>query len=250
MTTKKNLWKYPPAENLLTGKVILVTGAADGIGRALSLACGRLGATVVLLDKMVPRLEKLYDEIETAGGPQPAIYPMNLEGASVKDYADLADNISQQLGRLDGLVNNAGWIGVMTPFTLLDVEMYQRIMTVNLHAPYLLTQACIPLLKASDDPSIVFSTHRCNRAYWGPFAVAKSAQLGLIELLAHEYSGEQPIRINGVDSGPVNTEMRRHHYPGEDWNTLPLPENIIQPYLYFLGADSKGVSGQNVERTA
>ncbi|HID82602.1 MAG TPA: YciK family oxidoreductase [Chromatiales bacterium] len=245
MTVDERL-NYQPADDLLKDRVILITGASDGIGRALSLAAAKLGATVVLLSKTISKLEKVYDEIEAAGSPQPAIYPMNFKGATVKDYQDLADNIEQQLGRLDGLVNNAGWIGVITPFTQLSPELYQQVMTVNLHAPFLLTQAVLPLLQKADDPSIVFSTHECQRAYWGAFGVAKAGQEGLLKILAHEYSGENPIRVNGIDTGPVNTQMRRHHYPGEDWSKHPAPEDVIAPYLYFLGPDSADTSGENM----
>ena len=244
--TVDELLKYQPADDLLKDRVILITGASDGIGRALSLAVAKLGATVVLLSKTISKLEKVYDEIEAAGSPQPAIYPMNFQGATVKDYQDLADNIEQQLGRLDGLVNNAGWVGAITPFTQLSPELYQQVMTVNLHAPFLLTQAVIPLLQKADDPSIVFSTHDCTRAYWGAFGVAKSGQEGLLKILAHEYSGEKPVRVNGIDTGPVNTQMRRHHYPGEDWSKLPAPEDVIAPYCYFLGPESAGTSGENI----
>jgi len=241
------LLNYQPADGLLKDRVILVTGASDGIGRALSIAAAKLGATVVLLSKTISKLEKVYDEIEANGSPQPAIYPMNFEGATVRDYHDLAENIQQQLGRLDGLVNNAGWVGAITPFTQLSPEMYQQVMTINLHAPFLLTQACLPLLQQAQDASIVFSTHACNRAYWGAFGVAKSGQQGLLQILAHEYSGENPVRVNGVDTGPVNTQMRRQHYPGEDWSKLPLPEDVIAPYLYLLGSDGSEMSGKNFE---
>lgn len=244
--TVNEILNYQPADNLLKDRVILITGASDGIGRALSLATAKLGATVVLLSKTISKLEKVYDEIEAAGSPQPAIYPMNFEGATVKDYQDLADNIEQQLGRLDGLVNNAGWVGAITPFAQLNPELYQQVMTVNLHAPFLLTQACLPLLQKADDPSIVFSTHECNRAYWGAFGVAKSGQEGLLKILAHEYSGDHPIRVNGIDTGPVNTQMRRHHYPGEDRDKLPAPADVIAPYCYFLGPKSAGTSGENI----
>ncbi len=242
----EKLLRYKAGGQLLRDRVILVTGASDGIGRALSIAAAGLGATVVLLSKTISKLEKVYDEIEENGGPQPAIYPMNLKGATVKDYQDLAANIETQLGRLDGLVNNAGWVGVITPFTQLAPEMYQKVMTINLHAPFLLTQACLPLLQKSDDASIVFSTHQCTRAYWGAFGVAKAGQEGLLKILAHEYSGENPVRVNGIDTGPVNTQMRRTHYPGEDWSKLPNPEDVVAPYLYFLGPDSAGVSGKNI----
>ncbi|MFP4080278.1 MAG: SDR family NAD(P)-dependent oxidoreductase [Ectothiorhodospira sp.] len=244
--TAHPLLDYQPATDLLKDRVILITGAAEGIGRALALACARHGATVVLLDKVIKRLEKVYDEIEAAGGPQPAIYPMNLEGATAKDHQDLADNLDREFGRLDGLVNNAGWIGALTPVRHYQLELWARVITTNLHAPFLLTHAVLPVLEKAPDPCIVFSTHDCQRANWGAFGVAKAGQLGLMQILAAEYRGSGRMRINGVDTGPVRTHMRIDHYPGEDPEQHPLPETMIAPYLYLLGPDSRGTTGENL----
>ncbi|WP_407922438.1 SDR family NAD(P)-dependent oxidoreductase [Acidihalobacter prosperus] len=241
--------QYEARPDLLAGRIVLVTGAGDGIGKALSLACAHAGATVILLGKTVKKLEAVYDGIEAAGGAQPAIYPMNLEGATAKDYADLMDNIEGEFGHLDGLVNNAGWVGALTPFKHYDVELWARVMTVNLHAPFLLTRACLPLLERAEDPAIVFSTHHCQRAYWGAYGIAKAGQKGMLDILAAEYDADSnhPIRVNGVDSGPVATRERRAHYPGEPPDAHPAPETVIAPYLYFLGPDSRGVSGTDLE---
>lgn len=241
--------QYTPRSDLLKDRVILITGAGDGIGKALSLACAAHGATIILLGKTVKKLEAVYDAIETASGPQPAIYPMNLEGATPKDYSDLLDNIEGEFGQLDGLVNNAGWVGALTPFKHYDVELLARVMTVNLYAPILLTRFCLPLLENAEDPAIVFSTHHCQRAYWGAYGIAKAGQKGLLDILTSEYDSESnhPIRINGVDSGPVSTRERRAHYPGEAADANPPPDQVIAPYLYFLGPDSRGVSGMDFE---
>ncbi len=238
---------YQPRENLLRDRVILITGAADGIGAALAKASAALGATVILLDKSVPKLETVYDQIVEAGAPQPAIMPLDLLGANVGDYASFADTLTTEFGRLDGLVHNAGWIGALTPFAFCDATLYHKVMTINLHAPVLLTQACLPLLRESDDPTLVFSSHACQRAYWGAFGIAKAGLLGLMQILADEFSGESAIRVNAVDTGPVNTAMRRLNFPGENAQRHPAPEAVIAPYLYFLGPDAHGVTGLNVE---
>ncbi|MEJ2655311.1 MAG: SDR family NAD(P)-dependent oxidoreductase, partial [Acidihalobacter sp.] len=167
---------YEPSSNLLAERVILITGAGEGIGRTLSLACAAHGATVVLLDKAVKPLEAVYDEIEAAGGAQPAIYPMNLEGATSKDHADLAENLGREFGRLDGLVNNAGWIGARDPIKDYDIELWSRVLMVNLYAPFLMTRACLPLLEQAADPAIVFSTHDIRDAGDGAYGVAKAGQ--------------------------------------------------------------------------
>ena len=139
---------YHPDKNLLNGRTILVTGAGDGIGRAVALACAERGATIILLGRTVHKLETVYDEIKNNGGPEPAIYPMNLEGASADDYDELNTNIDREFGRLDGLFNNAGWLGASTPIEIYDTELWYKVMQVNLNGPFLLTQACLPLLRA------------------------------------------------------------------------------------------------------
>ncbi|MFW5453363.1 SDR family NAD(P)-dependent oxidoreductase [Thioalkalivibrio sulfidiphilus] len=244
--TPEELLAYQPAPDLLRDRVILVTGAGMGIGRALSLACAGLGATVILLDKEIRALEAVYDEIEKAGGTQPAIYPMNLEGATAKDHEDLAQNVEKELGRLDGLVHNAGWIGGFTPLKLYDVELWSRVITANLHAPFLLTRAVLPLLETAGDPAVVFSAHESAKAYWGAFGVAKAGQEAMLKILAAEYQGERFMRVNGVDSGPLRTQMRVQHYPGENPNKNPTPESVIAPYLYFLGPDAGRTTGEIV----
>jgi NAD(P)-dependent dehydrogenase (short-subunit alcohol dehydrogenase family) len=244
--TPEQLLDYRPAADLLAERVILVTGAGAGLGRALALACARLGAAVILLDKEIRPLESVYDEIERAGGRQPAIYPMNLEGATARDHEDLATNVEAQLGRLDGLVHNAGWIGALTPLKHYDVELWSRVITTNLHAPFLLTRAVLPLLEAAPDPAVVFSAHECARAYWGAFGVAKAGQEALLKILAAEYSGDRFMRVNGVDPGPLRTQMRTQHYPGENPENNPLPESVLAPFLYFLGPDAGRTTGEIV----
>lgn len=247
--TPETLLAWQPPEKYLDGRVILVTGAAEGIGKQLSLACGRLGATVILVDRSTRQLNKVYDAIEQAGGPQPVLCQINLETAMPKDYDDLAGMIDDAFGRLDGLVNNAGRIGGLTPFRLYDPENWLKVMAVNLHAPFLLTRACLPLMEKAEDPSIVFSTHDCRRAYWGAFGVAKAGLEGMLAILAAEYDGiDRPIRVNGVDTGPARTAMRLGVYPGEDPMQNPAPEDLIAPYLWFLGPESRGVTGRNVSK--
>jgi NAD(P)-dependent dehydrogenase (short-subunit alcohol dehydrogenase family) len=240
------LIQYSPPENLLRDRVILVSGASDGIGRAVSLAYAAKGATVVLLAKTLNKLEYVYDCIEAAGYPQPAIYPMNLELATPKDYDDLAATLDSEFGRLDGLLNNAGWVGGLTPLQHYDIERWIRVMTINLHAPFFLTKACLPLLQSSPDPAILFSTHNCLRAYWGAYGISKHGLAGMMSILALELDGDQPIRVNGIDTGPVQTWLRMQNYPAEDPNKLSKPETVTAPYCYFMGPDSRGVTGQNL----
>ena len=243
----QDLLNYPAAPELLKDRVILITGAGSGLGAALAKRCAQLGATVVLLDKSMKPLEAVYDAIEAAGGPQPAIYPMNLEGATAKDYEDLRDNLEAEFGRLDGLVNNAAWVGALTPIEHYDLELWAKVITINLHAPFLLSHALLPLLLKAPDPSIVFSTQACSKAYWGAFGAAKAGQHALMDILAHEHGGKRWIRVNGIDTGPMRTPLRVSHYPGEDPAQNPEPEAMVGPYVYFLGPDAGKTTGQNIE---
>lgn len=240
--------RYEAPPSLLAERIVLITGAGHGIGRALSLACAAHGATVVLLDKAVKQMEVVYDDIEAAGGAQPAIYPMNLEAATVKDYADLADKLGGEFGHLDGLVNNAGWIGAQNPLKDYDIEMWSRVLTVNLHAPFLLTRACLPLMERAADPAIVFSTHQVRGPGGGAYGIAKAGQEAMLGILAAEHGPEcpHPIRVNGIDTGPVATgECQTQSADGTAEETA-VPEAVVAPYLYLLGNDAGSLTGQNL----
>lgn len=241
-----DLTDYTPASDLLSQRTILVTGAGDGIGRAVSIALARHGATVVLLGRTIRKLEAVYDTIEKAGGPQPAIYPMNLEGATPHDYVELAIKLGEEFGVLDGLLHNAAELRSLSRIDDYDIELWYKVMQVNLNAPFMLTQACLPLLRKSKDASVVFTSDRVGRkgkAYWGAYGVSKFALEGLMETLADE-NENSAIRVNSFDPGPVRTAMRASVYPGEDVAQLPLPEDVVTPYLWLMGPDSIGVSGQ------
>ena len=238
---------YHPATDLLAGRVILVTGAGGGLGKTAAVTLAAHGATVVLLGRKVKPLERVYDIIEEAGGPQPAIYPFNLEGAAPQDYEELAARIGDSLGRLDGLLHNAAQLGTLTPLRLYDPEVWARVLQVNVNAPYLLTRACLDLLMQADDASIVFSADRVGRqgrAYWGAYGVSKFAVEGMMQILADEHEGTSPVRVNSLDPGAVRTTGYLAAYPGLDPNTLPLPETVMPWYLWLLGPDSTGITGQ------
>ena len=241
---------YQAPPDILEDRVILVTGAGDGIGRAAATTFAAHGATVVLLGRTTQKLEAVYDAIESAGSPASAICPLNLEGASPRDYEELAQRLDDEFGRLDGLLHNAGRLGTLTPLELYDINTWHQVMQVNLHGPFMLTQACLPVLKKSPDASLVFtssSVGRAGRAYWGAYAVSKFAVEGMMQILAQETETNTSIRVNSIDPGKVRTKMRAAAYPAEDPTTLPLPEDIMAAYLYLMGPDSKGVSGQALD---
>lgn len=238
---------YQPAADLLKDRVILVTGAGSGIGRAAARQLAARGATVILLGRTIRKLEQAYDDIERAGGPKPAIYPMNLEGATPKDYADLARVLEAEFGRLDGLLHNAALFERLTPITNYDVELWYRTLQVNLNAPFLLTHALLGLLNRSADASVVFTDDRVGedgQAYWGAYAVAKGGARTLMKILANELETNTPIRVNSVDPGQVRTGLTLRAYPGRDPQEWADPEAVLGVYLYLLGPDSRGVTGQ------
>jgi len=240
---------YQPAPDLLQNRVILVTGAGDGIGRAVARRLAAHGATVILLGRTIRKLEQVYDEIEQAGGPKPAIYPMNLEGATPKDYGDLAQVLDTEFGRLDGLLHNAALFEQLTPIANYDIELWYRTLQANLNAPFLLTHAVLGLLNRSTDASIVFTADQVStsgQAYWGAYAVAKGGAQTLMKLLASELETNTSIRVNSVDPGWVRTGLTLRAYPGRDPAQWIAPEAILAVYLYLLGPDSKGVTGQTL----
>lgn len=238
---------YQPAADLLKDRIILVTGAGDGIGRIAARQFGAQGATLILLGRTIRKLEQVYDELEQIGAPQAAIYPMNLEGATPKDYADLAQVLEAEFGRLDGLLHNATLFQGLTPIANYDVERWYRVLQVNLNAPFLLTQALLGLLNCSTDASVVFTADQVSengQAYWGAYAVAKGGAQTLMKILASELETNTPIRVNSIDPGRVRTPMTLKIYPGREPEQWPTPETVMNAYLYLLGPDSKGVTGQ------
>jgi len=241
---------YQPAPDLLKGRTILVTGAGDGLGKAAALAFARHGATLILLGRTIRKLENTYDEILEAGGPEPAIYPMNLEGAAPKDYEDLADTLTREFGSLHGLVHNAAELGALTPIDHARVEEWYKVLQVNLNAPFLLTHACLPLLREAGDASVVFVSDvvgRRAKAYWGAYAVSKFGLEGLMQVLAEETENSGAIRSNSYDPGVLNTQLRRNAHPGEVYAENPAAESVVPGLLYLIGPDSKGVTGQPFE---
>lgn len=242
---------YQAPADLLKDRIIMVTGAGSGIGRAAAKAYAAHGATVILLGRTVSKLESVYDEIEAAGHPKPAIVPLNLEGAAVKEYEELAMTIEDNFGRLDGLLHNAGILGTRSPVEMYDPETWNQVMHVNATAPFLLTRAVIPLLRLSTGASVIFTSSGVGRkakAYWGAYAVSKFAVEGLSQLLSEELDDERHnVRVNSLNPGATRTNMRAHAYPAEDPRKNPAPEELMPTYLYLMGKDSAGINGQQLD---
>lgn len=231
----------------LAGRVIAITGASGGLGRAVALACARHGAEVVLIGRSEKTLEAVHGEIAASGAPEASIAALDLEHALAGDYDALAQALSERYGRLDGLVHNAGILGVMSPIEHYDVPTWCRVLHVNLTAAFALTQVLLPALKQSTDASVLFtssSVGRRGRAYWGAYAVSKFALEGLAQVLSDELERVSRVRVNTLNPGRARTAMRRQAYPAEDLESVPTPETLTGPYLALLGPASRGVTGR------
>lgn len=241
---------YTYSDDLLKDRVILITGASDGIGRALALEVARLGARVILHGRNAGKLEKVYDEIDAlAGSQRPSIAVMDLATADSASYTSLATSLGEEFGRLDGLVHNAGILGSRQALEQYDAAEWQKVLHVNLTATFAMTQVLLPLLKESDDPSIIFTSSgvgRVGKAFWGAYAVSKFGTEALSQILAEEHE-HAALRANCINPGATRTKMRLAAYPAENRDSLKTPEQILPAYIYLLGPDSKGVSGQSID---
>ena len=241
---------YQAPDRLLENKVIAVTGAGDGIGAVAAKTFAAHGATVILIGRTVPKLEAVYDEIEAAGGPQPGIYPICLNGAVEKDYQDMHDRLEEIFGKLDGLLHNAGELGQRTPIANYKLESWQKVMQVNVTAQFLMTKSLLPLLEKADHASIIFTSSgvgRVGKPFWGAYAVSKFATEGLCQVLANELDGTSNIRVNCINPGATRTRMRAAAYPAENPASVKTPQEIMPAYLYLMGDDSQGITGRSVD---
>jgi len=249
LTDPQQLRNYQPAPNSHQGRVVIVTGAGDGIGQAVALALARQGATVGLLGRTLRKLERSYDQIVKTGGPKPALLPFNLETAGAAEYDSLHDALDREFGRVDGLAHIAGILGALSPIDHYDVPTWCKVLHVNLTAAFLLTRTLLPLLRRSGDASIVFTSSgvaRRGRAYWGAYSVSKFGTEGLMQVLAHESEGTG-IRANSLNPGPVRTAMRLQAFPAEDRNRLVEPAAVTAPYLFLLGPEGRGINGMTFD---
>ncbi len=241
---------YQAKENSLKDRVVMVTGAGSGIGKSAAIAYATAGATIILAGRTVEKLESVYDQIIEAGGKEPLIYPVNFEGATEDDFNELANQIDQQFGRLDGLLLNAGILGQRTPLAKYRQDVWDKVFRVNVSSQHLLTKALMPILEASENASVIFTTSgvgRVGRAFWGAYAVSKFAVEGMAQTWAAETEGLNSVRINCINPGATSTQMRATAFPAENPESIASPEDIMPAYLYLMGSASSGVNGQSID---
>ena len=240
--------EYSVPTDVLADRVILVTGAAAGIGQSASIAFAKAGATVLLLGRTEDSLAETYDAIESAGYPSPALLPFDLKSSKPADYQTIGKVIEDNFGRLDGLLHNASALGSLSPIEHYEVATWYEVMHVNANAPFLLSQACLPLLRLSEQASVIFTSSGVatkGRAYWGAYSASKFATLGLMEVLADELESSK-IRVNAINPGATRTKMRAAAFPGEDPDTLTSPDSLMPLYLWLMSGVDQSVHGQNI----
>lgn len=231
-------------EGALAGRVVLISGAHGGLGSAASLACARAGATVVLLGRKLPKLNRLYDTL-AAEGPEPLLYPLDLEGASPDDFAELAERLEAELGRLDGVLHCAAEFRGLTPLQQTDPAAFARALHVNLTAPWWLSQACLPLLAKAPDAALVFAVNdlaKVGQAYWGGYGVAQHGLAALVGMLHAELCNSS-IRVAGLQPGPMRTPLRSKAYVDENDREARDPSVYAAACVSLLspaGAEHRG----------
>jgi NAD(P)-dependent dehydrogenase (short-subunit alcohol dehydrogenase family) len=227
-----------PVPNSLEGRVILVTGAYGGLGEAACKAIAEAGATLVLLGKKIPKLNRIYDAVRKIG-PEPALYPLDMRGADPADYEAMADKIAAELGGLNGILHCAADFSGLRPLETTSAEEFITQMHVNLTAPWLLTQACLPLLRQSGDAAVVFvadDLQRVNSAYWGAYGIAKAGLAGMVAML-HDETEVSGVRVSGLQPGPMRTGLRARAYIEEAATNCPEASAFAPTCVYLLSPE-------------
>ena len=238
------------SDNCLEDKVILVTGAGDGIGKAAAISYASHGAKVILLGKTLANLENTYDEITTKGYSDPSISLLDLSTADGNDYDDLKNNLAINYKHLDGLLLNASILGDRSPIEDYDISIWVQTLHVNLTAQFILVKTLLPVLHLSNKASVVFTSSgvgKVGKAFWGAYSVSKFGIEGLSQILSNEHSNDKSIRFNCINPGAIETKMRKAAYPLENPMNLLKPEDIMEKYLWLMSDDSSDIFGQSID---
>jgi NAD(P)-dependent dehydrogenase (short-subunit alcohol dehydrogenase family) len=226
---------------MLRDKAVMITGASQGLGKALALACAREGASLVINSRSEESIRPVAEEARDLGAEVLAVPADVSVGADIEGLVGAA---VERFGRIDVLVNNAGLLGPRVPIEEYPEDEWRRVLEANLTAPFLLTKALVPHMP--EGGSIINVTSGVSiqgRPRWGAYSVSKFGLEGLTQILAAELE-ERGIRVNSVDPGSMRTDMRAAAYPDEDPNTLVTPEENTGVFLYLASDESKGITGE------
>ena len=226
---------------MLRGKVVMITGASRGLGRALTLACAEEGANLVITSRSAESFEPVAKEAEGRGVEVLAL-PADISRSTHVER--LVDAAVERFGRIEVLINNAGLLGPRVPIEEYPEDEWRKVLEANLTGPFLLTKAVIPYM--SEGGSIINITSGVSiegRPRWGAYSVSKFGLEGLTQILAAELE-ERGVRVNSVDPGSMRTEMRAAAYPDEDPTTLITPEENTGVFLYLASDESRDVTGK------
>lgn len=221
-------------------RIVLVTGASRGIGRAAALALARSGSHVILAARSEGAMVKLDDEIRSETGRAASLIPIDLRDGISLDR--LAGALLERFGRLDALFANAGVLGSLGPLESISPQSFAETLETNLTANWRLIRAVHPLLRASTAGRALFVTSGAAprpRAFWGAYAASKAGLEAMIGCYADE-NEKTTLRINLFDPGPTRTDMRFKAMPGEDRSTLPSPEEVVGRIPFYLSPEFAG----------
>lgn len=236
--------------NQLQGKTILITGASQGIGASVAKHYAAQGATVILVARHQRKLEKVYDEIVASGAPEPLAVCFDLLTAEENEFNQLAATLAEATqGKLDGIVHCAAYFAALSPLDFQVVNEWVKQYRINAVAPMGLTRALLPLLKASEDASVIFvgeSHAETPRAYWGGFGASKAGVHYLCKVIADEWGRFEHLRANVLVPGSVNSPHREKTHPGESKSERRSIEDIMPDFIYWASQASRGRTGEVV----
>ena len=234
----------------LKDKIVLITGAGDGMGKAAAIEYASQGASLILLGRNVKNLEKTHDIITASKAPKPMISLMDLSKADGNDYQELSDNLMNKYGHLDGLLLNAAILGDRSPISQYDISTWVNTIHVNLTSQFILTKSLLPSLEKSTSASVIFTSSgvgKIGKAFWGAYSVSKFGVEGLCQILSDEYQNDKTIRFNCINPGAIQTKMRKSAYPLEDPQKLLTPEDVLDKYVWLMSDVSKEIDGQSID---
>tara|TARA_B100001175_G_scaffold126696_1_gene107802 strand:+ start:26 stop:787 length:762 start_codon:yes stop_codon:yes gene_type:complete len=246
----KDITKINFPSNLLKGKTIVISGSGSGIGRQVAKSFSKFGADLILFSKSEEKLESLFDELNKDYSNNVIIQPLDLETAEEKDYEKIFRAIRDDYPKIDGLINNAGILGEKKSLEQYSYVSWKNVLKVNLDASFLMTKSLMPLLRKSDNSSIIFTSSgvgRKGRAYWGAYSISKFATEAMMQILSEELQNTSRVRVNCINPGAVRTKMRESAYPAENPKKNPPPIEIIEAYLYLMSDMSLEINGQSID---